>query len=549
MLSTQLNHLIDEAILQRMCIVRIPNYTINMVGDRRVVVLLAVEVIDSTCTEKIGNPAACDAPAAGAARPAVAKPEPTTEETKPIVTPAKPMVTKSNTKPTINPSNRAGGPSVIPIMGLSPYSNKWRIKARVVQKSEIKHWHNGRGEGKLFSVTLSDESGQIKATGFNDTVDQLYERLVVGDVFFVSRAKVSMARKPYNTLPHDYEIMFENQTEVDECVDAGDIPLIQLNKYMQLGQLGEVEKDHVCDIVAVLKDAGELGAIVTKQTQREMAKRDITLVDQSAFSVRMTLWGKQAEDFNAPVESILAFQGVRVGDYQGRNLSMVSSSIMAVNPEIPEAFDLRGWYDTEGATVAIQSHSGAGSVGMNNQIAITEESLKSIGQVKLEELGKSEKGDYFNLRATVMFVKNEVFSYPACPTERCNKKMVQHGDDEWKCDKCDKTYPEPDHRYLIQLTVSDYSGVMYLSGFNEVGQILIGKTANELIQLQQEEDEKFKKVISEATCRTYDFVCRAKQETYQDNARTKYSIIRLGEVKWKEAGLGLAEMIMKNYGA
>ncbi|KAH9811381.1 replication factor-A protein 1, partial [Melampsora americana] len=69
MFSTQLNHLIDEAILQRMCIVRIPNYTINMVGDRRVVVLLAVEVIDSTCTKKIGNPAACDAPVHSARPP------------------------------------------------------------------------------------------------------------------------------------------------------------------------------------------------------------------------------------------------------------------------------------------------------------------------------------------------------------------------------------------------------------------------------------------------------------------------------------------------
>lgn len=547
MLSTQLNHLIDEGSMQRMCIVKLPSYTINMVGDRRVVVLLTVEVIDSTCTEKIGNPVACDAPDGGAARPVTAKSEP--EDTKPMVAASKPMVTSSNVKPSINSSNRPGGPSVIPIMGLSPYSNKWRIKARVVQKSEIKHWHNARGEGKLFSVTFSDESGQIRATGFNDTVDQLYERLVVGDVFFVSRAKVSLAKKPFNTLPHDYEIMFENQTEVDECVDAGDIPLIQLNKYMQLGQLSEVEKDHVCDIVAVLKDAGELGQIVTKQTQREMSKRDIVLVDQSAFSIRMTLWGKQAEDFNAPVESILAFQGVRVGDYQGRNLSMVSSSIMAVNPEIPEAFDLRGWYDTEGATVAIQSHSGAGSVGMGNQAPITAESLKSIAQVRQEELGQSEKGDYFNLRATVVFVKNETFSYPACPTERCNKKMVQDGDDEWKCDKCDKTYPAPDHRYLIQLTVNDHSGVMYLSGFNEVGQILLGTSANELIQLQHQEEDKFKKVISDATCRTWDFVCRAKQEVYNDTPRTKYSIIRLGEVNWKEAGLGLADLIMKNYGA
>lgn len=36
--------------------------------------------------------------------------------------------------------------------------NRWTIKARVTQKSDIKHWSNQRGEGKLFSVTLMDET-------------------------------------------------------------------------------------------------------------------------------------------------------------------------------------------------------------------------------------------------------------------------------------------------------------------------------------------------------------------------------------------------------
>lgn len=95
-------------------------------------------------------------------------------------------------------------------------AHRWKIKARVASKSDIRHFNTARGEGKLFSVVLSDESGQIKATGFSDSVDQLYDRLVVGEVFFISRAKVQLAKKQYNTLPHDYEIVFENMTEVDE---------------------------------------------------------------------------------------------------------------------------------------------------------------------------------------------------------------------------------------------------------------------------------------------------------------------------------------------
>lgn len=47
---------------------------------------------------------------------------------------------------------------VQPISSLSPYHNRWMIKARVTHKSEIKSWANAKGEGKLFSATLVDDS-------------------------------------------------------------------------------------------------------------------------------------------------------------------------------------------------------------------------------------------------------------------------------------------------------------------------------------------------------------------------------------------------------
>lgn len=57
----------------------------------------------------------------------------------------------------------------------------------------------------------------------------------------------------------------------------------------------------------------------------------------------MTLWGKVAENFSAPDEPVVAFKAVKVGDFGGRSLSMISSSTMINNPDIPEAHDLRGW--------------------------------------------------------------------------------------------------------------------------------------------------------------------------------------------------------------
>lgn len=52
-----------------------------------------------------------------------------------------------------------------------------------------------------------------------------------------------------------------------------------------------------------------------------MKKRELTLVDRSEFSVRLTLWGNQAEGFKPDEQNpVIAFKGVRVGDFNGLDL-------------------------------------------------------------------------------------------------------------------------------------------------------------------------------------------------------------------------------------
>lgn len=50
----------------------------------------------------------------------------------------------------------------------------------------------------------------------------------------------------------------------------------------------------------------------------QIQKRELTLVDQSGYSVRITLWGKQAEQYTSDDSPVIAFKGVKVGDFGGR---------------------------------------------------------------------------------------------------------------------------------------------------------------------------------------------------------------------------------------
>lgn len=68
-----------------------------------------------------------------------------------------------------------------------------------------------------------------------------------------------------------------------------------------------------------------------------------------SFKVTLTLWGDDAEKFDGTTQPIVAIKGAKVGEFGGgKNLSLLGSSIMKINPDIPEAHALRGWFDNEG---------------------------------------------------------------------------------------------------------------------------------------------------------------------------------------------------------
>ena len=65
-------------------------------------------------------------------------------------------------------------------MNLSRY--RWTIKVRVSNKSGVRTWSNSRGEGKLFSMDLVDQSGEIRCTAFREQCDKFYDMVEIGKV-------------------------------------------------------------------------------------------------------------------------------------------------------------------------------------------------------------------------------------------------------------------------------------------------------------------------------------------------------------------------------
>ena len=415
-----------------------------------------------------------------------------------------------------NPSSAAHA-NIYPIEALSPYAHKWTIKARCTSKGEIKHWHNKNGEGKLFSVSLLDESGEIRATGFNDQCDMLYDLFQEGGVYYISApCKVQLAKKQFTNLNNDYELTFERDTSVEKAEDQDNVPQIRFN-FTSIGDLQSVEKDTTIDTIGVLKQVGEVNQITSKTTSKPYDKRELTLVDNTGFSVRLTVWGTAATSFDTPEDSIMAFKGVKVSDFGGRSLSLLSSGSMTVDPDIDEAHKLKGWYDAQGRSDTFTSHEsmrGAmGAAGGRNDV------YKTIAQAREENLGMSETVDYFSCKATVMYVKQDNVSYPACLSDGCNKKVVEVEPGQWRCERCDKTHAKPEHRYIMSINVSDHTGQLWLSCFDDVGRMILGMSADRLMELKEEDEKAANDAFQEANCQAWVFRCRAKMDNFQDQQR------------------------------
>ncbi|KAK3988644.1 hypothetical protein QBC44DRAFT_343141 [Cladorrhinum sp. PSN332] len=545
MLATQANHVVHDGKLHRGSIVRMKQCQPQHLKGKNVLIVLDLEVIDELGTpEKIGDPVTMDSRAAETQNSTIGGPGFYGAKSEPVQE-SKSQVQKQLATRTSAPANNNSGTHgvIYPIEALSPYAHKWTIKARVTQKSDIKTWHKPSGEGKLFSVNLLDETSEIRATGFNEAVDSFYDLLQVGQVYYISSpCRVQLAKKQWSNLPNDYELTFERETVIEKADDQSSVPQVRYN-FCNIQDLASVEKDATVDTIGVLKEVHEVSQITSKTTQKPYDKRDLTLVDSSGYSVKVTIWGKTATDFDGQPEQVVAFKGTRVSDFGGRSLSLLSSGTMAIDPDIPEAHQLKGWYDSSGRNDNFNTHTNAASAGAATRGG--RDDAKTIGQVKDDKLGFGDAADYFTLKATIVHIRQEPsFCYPACRSEGCNKKVTDMGDGTWRCEKCNINHDRPEYRYIMSINVNDHTGQMWLSCFDDTGRAIMGgKTADELMELQNSSDSRFSEEFEAANCKTLIFRCRAKMDSYGDQQRVRYQVMSASPLDYKTEAYKLADLI------
>ena len=598
MMATQINQLASEGIIQDNSIVEVSDFIVNQVQGRPVVIVLGMRKVKDW-NVRIGTPmdyfvvSSSDGNSNAAA---INNYSSTTTAAPPVYQQQQQQQNNyqanSNTNRYNSYSNNSSSSSkpistysnssnqmFTQISQLNMYMSRWTIRARVTSKSPIKTWSNSRGEGRLFSVELLDASGtDIKGTFFKEAVDRFYEMLQVDKVYTLSGGKLKIANMQWNTCKSQFEITFDQNSEIHQVNDDGGIQQ-NVFEFVKIQSLEGLDLSPpafatiggpgsppgstpivMVDIVGVVKSVTPVNTIISKRTQQELFKCDLVIVDDSATEVNLTIWGEEAKNAEGKYaqQPVVAFKKLRVSDYGGRSLGTTSGSSIIVNPKIPEADSVRNWWTSQGSrgTVNVKSiSSGGGGLGGKRD---SFESRKPLNAIKDENMGHAPDGkaDWFSTKVTFTFLRKEKEGgpwYTACanPDEPCKNrpKVTQSHDGAWICEKCGQQRETCVRRYIFSACITDNTSTVWASLFNEQAEVLLGEgmSADSLYQrcFENGDMEYFEQVFNKANYTDWIVKCKVRCEPMGDEMRVKTTIFSLSPVDYLQESRDLLDTIRK----
>lgn len=236
-------------------------------------------------------------------------------------------------------------------------------------------------------------------------------------------------------------------------------------------------------MIGVVIEFGQIGSIRLKQTGEDRERRQITIADDSNFSVAITMWGALAQ-LEAKVGSVIALKNCRVSDYQGCSLNSSSDENCAkLNVLHPRGAQLKKWFAQRPlANHLEQIKPLTKSDGINSR---DKDGFVTIAEMKTHALANEMmmSGDapaYFVISGyiSVIFCGDETqprpMFYLAC--EVCKKKVSDEGNG-YRCERCNRLFSNAVPTYQFSLKVQDFTDSQIFNVLGDGGEAILGMNA------------------------------------------------------------------------
>jgi replication factor A1 len=410
-----------------------------------------------------------------------------------------------------------------PLSLLTTFSKDFQILVRVIKKSDLKTFNSSpnKSGGTLFSFNILDEEGtEMQVTCFNKAVQKFYALIAENKIFEITGGYVKINNQKYSSIKSEYKIVIDENSQVIEMMDDGSIQHQKYN-FVKISELATVPLYSVVDCIGYVLEVGELLLKNTKNGEQAMKK--IILADTSNSKIEFTLWRVFAYR-EVKSGQVLALKNVKVGEFNGRNISTFEESGVLADPGLMlEASNLRYYIESNKNEIEnFKNVSLPAPKESSDSLALPHVHLIKDVLEMIDDVINDDKLPISRIKATVtQMMHNDKNFYGGCEDLRCKKKLTKETYN-WSCMSCNKSYDKPTYYYTLSIRVKDCSSEHWIDIFGNVAEKLIKITAEEYKDLLQGRDpSKLKEITQAVEFKTFFFYVKPKLHFYNSVPKKK----------------------------
>jgi len=175
----------------------------------------------------------------------------------------------------------------------------------------------------------------------------------MGMVYFITKGSLKAAKKNFNHLKNDWEIILDSSSIVEPCFEGHGSILQQQFHFRPIDDVENMENNAMVDVIGIVV-LTNLSSTIMRKNGIETHKRTLQIKDKSGHSVEITMWGsfyhKEGQHIQNICDSgqnpVLAMKAGRVSDFSGKSVGTISSTQLLIDPDIPAAHQQIGQFDS-----------------------------------------------------------------------------------------------------------------------------------------------------------------------------------------------------------
>ena len=451
----------------------------------------------------------------------------------------------------------------IPLNQLTTFSKEFVVYVRVVSKSEIKRF-NGKRSGSLFDFVVIDEEGtKMQIVCFDKTVDKFYGMIHENNCYEISGGYIKINDRKYNALNSEYKIILGEHSSVIQKEDNHKIKL-ETMALTSIQDIMSMKINSVINVLCLVIDEGKKIVKTTRNGDQEM--RRTMVIDKTGAKIELTLW-RQFANMNIQRENVLLLKKVRIGDFNGRNLSSLNETNITISPTEPslkieidelvkffiahknEMYTPQQYEDNKQSNQSANANSNINSIV--NEVKNTNSNINPIGKIDflqsiIDSMSEEESIRYpfYKIKATVTHLShNDKNFYPGCPDKECARKLV-FDINKWVCQRCKRTYDSPRYYYSLNIRVKDCSCEYWIDIFGKTAETFLKMSAGDYRALLINRDEdKLRAISGRIENNDFYFLVKPKVQKFNNIPKKKFSVNKIENVEPGKEAYRLLEQI------